>query len=365
MAGLAWFDFIRRVWNTATDAVRVEQTGTPPLASGAATEATLGDIESLIASGLTITSITGEVDLSSAGASRSITASSQTLSVTPAAYVGTVAITIDGTYAGVNIAFEATIDGAVWFAVQARRSDSATIETTSGALTNTNRMWLVSCAGVDQFRLRSTAYTSGTAFVNIRALQGGSHPVVTEGNSSAIATSLDTIDDAIKTDDAAFTPGTTKVMMAGFQADETSTDSVDEGDAGTPRMTLDRKLIVTVQPHTSGGWDTFLATSSDGATALTNSAQAIKASAGKFGGYYIYNPNTAATYVHIYNVASGSVTVGTTNPKLTFVIPAGSAANLELVNGATFDTAMSCAATTTGGGNTAPTTALEANFYFK
>lgn len=33
-------------------------------------------------------------------------------------------------------------------------------------------------------------------------------------------------------DDAAFTPGTTKVDMAGYQADETATDSVDEGDAG-------------------------------------------------------------------------------------------------------------------------------------
>jgi hypothetical protein len=45
---------------------------------------------------------------------------------------------------------------------------------------------------------------------------------------------------AHKTDDAAFTPGTTQVVMAGFEADEASTDAVDEGDAGAARMSLKR-----------------------------------------------------------------------------------------------------------------------------
>jgi hypothetical protein len=166
-------------------------------------------------------------------------------------------------------------------------------------------------------------------------------------------------------DDAAFTPGTSKVMPIAFQADEGSTDSVDEGDAGAARMTLDRKQIVTVQPHTAGGWDTFMATSGDSSTALTNSAQAIKASAGKLGGWYIYNPNSSAAYVVVYNVASGSVTVGTTAAKWIMAIPATSAANLEMVNGITFDTAIAVAATTTATGNTAPSTALEANFLYK
>jgi hypothetical protein len=190
----------------------------------------------------------------------------------------------------------------------------------------------------------------------------GTFAVQVDGNA---LTALQLIDDPVLADDAAFTPATSKVMMAGFQADESSTDSVDEGDAGAARMTLDRKLIATIQPHTAGGWDTFMASSGDGSTALTNSAQAVKASAGKLGGWYIYNPNSSATYVIIYNVASGSVTVGTTNPKLVLCIPATSAANLELVNGITFDTAISVAATTTGGGNSAPSSALEANFFYK
>lgn len=190
-------------------------------------------------------------------------------------------------------------------------------------------------------------------------------PRVTHASDDPVTTSVQLIDDAIVADDAAFTPATTKVNMAGFFADETSTDSVNEGDGGAARMTLDRKQIVTVAPSaTTEGWLTANMTSGDTFTALTNSAQAIKASAGKFGGYFIYNPNASATYVIVYNVASGSVTVGTTTPKLVFCIPATSGANLELVNGITFDTAMSVAAATTGGGNSAPSTALEAMFWY-
>jgi hypothetical protein len=44
-------------------------------------------------------------------------------------------------------------------------------------------------------------------------------------------------------DDAAFTVGTTEVNPAGYLADETATDSVDEGDIGAPRMTLNRRPI--------------------------------------------------------------------------------------------------------------------------
>lgn len=48
-------------------------------------------------------------------------------------------------------------------------------------------------------------------------------------------------------DDAAFTVGTSKVQPAGFLADETATDSVDEGDIGAARMTLDRKQHVVAE----------------------------------------------------------------------------------------------------------------------
>lgn len=188
---------------------------------------------------------------------------------------------------------------------------------------------------------------------------------VVQENGSAL-TALQLIDDTVFTDDTStHTPATTKVIGIGMVADEASTDSVNEGDIGMPRMTLDRKVVVTVQPNTANGLSVFNATSSDGATALTNTAQAIKASAGQVYGWYIYNPNATAQFVQFYNTAAGSVTVGTTNPLFMLTIPATAGANVEFTNGITFSNAgFSCAATSTAGGNGAPTTALDAVIFY-
>jgi hypothetical protein len=63
-------------------------------------------------------------------------------------------------------------------------------------------------------------------------------------NSASALTALQLLDDAIFTDDAAFTPGSSKLIVVGAQCDDDSTDSVNEGDAGALRMTLERKLRV-------------------------------------------------------------------------------------------------------------------------
>jgi hypothetical protein len=183
--------------------------------------------------------------------------------------------------------------------------------------------------------------------------------------TGAVSGALDTADKASLVDDAAFTPATSRVVMVGFEADEASIDSVDEGDAGAARMTLDRKVIVTPQPHTSGGLTTFMASGSDGSSILVATAQAVKASAGQLYGYYLYNPEAAVTFVHFYNTAAASVTVGTTNPLFTLQVPATSAANLMFTHGVTFSNAgWSIAATTTAGGNTAPATGVSATIWY-
>ena len=163
--------------------------------------------------------------------------------------------------------------------------------------------------------------------------------------------------------------GITNALPAGTNAigKLAANSGVDIGDVDVTSIAAGTNLVgdVDIQPRATGGWSVGNYTSGDTYTALTNGAQVIKASAGKFGGYYIYNPNTAATYVFIYNIAAASVTVGTSTAKLVFCIPASSGANLELLAGIPFDTAMSIAAATTGGGNTAPTTALECMVFFK
>lgn len=143
-------------------------------------------------------------------------------------------------------------------------------------------------------------------------------------------------------DDTAFTPATSKVRAIGCMADETSTDSVDEGDVGVPRMTLDRKQIVTDYPSATGeGLDIFRSID------LDESEEDIKGSAGKLYGYYMFNAHSATLFVKFYNATAANTTVGTTTPIMTIPVPAGAAANCHFNKGIAFATAL-CAACTTG-----------------
>lgn len=197
---------------------------------------------------------------------------------------------------------------------------------------------------------------------NTPTLQAGSTTTVTQ----ATGTNLHTV-----VDSGTITAVTaiTNALPAGTNAigKLSANSGVDIGDVDVTSISAGTNLIgdVDIQPRTAGGWSVGNFTSGDTFTALTATAQVIKGSAGKFGGYYIYNPNATATYVILYDIAAASVTVGTSTPKLVFCIPATAGANLELLAGIPFGTAMSIAATTTGGGNTAPSTALEAIIFYK
>jgi hypothetical protein len=153
-------------------------------------------------------------------------------------------------------------------------------------------------------------------------------------------------------DDAAFTPGTSRVMPMGMQADETATDSVDEGDVGAPRMTLDRKQIVTTYAHAAAG----------GATPFRNidvdeSEDDVKTSAGKLFSIHVMNLAATKRFLKIYDSVAATVVVGTTVPVLEFPIPtmadtngAGFVMNFG-THGCQFATGI-CIAATTGLGHT-------------
>lgn len=55
----------------------------------------------------------------------------------------------------------------------------------------------------------------------------------------------------VKLDDSAFAIGTDSVSVSGYLADETTPDSVDEGDVGAARMTLDRKQLFVLVDATT------------------------------------------------------------------------------------------------------------------
>lgn len=133
-------------------------------------------------------------------------------------------------------------------------------------------------------------------------------------------------------------------------------------DPTTHRIFVDSIGTGTTTP---GGLSIANFTSGDTYTALTSTAQVIKASAGNLYGYYMYNPNATATYVLVYNIAAASVTVGTSTASLVFCLPEGAAANVNFPIPIPFsNTGWSIAAATTGGGNSAPSTPLEVMIYY-
>lgn len=118
-------------------------------------------------------------------------------------------------------------------------------------------------------------------------------------------------------DDAAFTPATSRVLPAGFFADETATDSVDEGDIGAARITLDRKQIVTPYVHAAAGGTTNYTALS---TAAVLTAE-IKSSAGKVFSLECFNINAAARFVRLYNQTGAPASTDTANVVWQGVIP--------------------------------------------
>lgn len=227
---------------------------------------------------------------------------------------------------------------------------------------------------------RVTIASDNTAF-SVNAASAGSvaidaalsgNPIITGGRASTAtptAMSADndvqavwltrtgaTVIDGALVDDSAFTPGTTRVIAIGHQADETATDSVDEGDIGTPRMTLDRKVIVTPYAHAGGGYTPVSTVS-----AASTNATSLKGSAGTVGAVTVTNVNAAMRYLKFYNKATAP-TVGTDTPVYVIPLPgntAGAGATVDFPCGLSFTTGIAWALTT--GATVADTGAVAAS----
>lgn len=117
-------------------------------------------------------------------------------------------------------------------------------------------------------------------------------------------------------------------------------------------------FLVTQTPATAGGLTIASGT-------IGNTATSIKGTAGQVYGWYIYNSNASVSYVQFYNVASGSVTPGTTGPTFSIGIPATSGANVHFNSGIAFGTAITIAITTTRSGGTSPGSTVDYNVFYK
>ena len=113
-------------------------------------------------------------------------------------------------------------------------------------------------------------------------------------------------------DDSVFTVATTQVIPSGYFADETAPDSVDEGDIGAARMTLDRKqLFVLVDATTDSQRLEITASGNASVNISEQTLTAVKVSKDSSANseanpIYVYTVNTVTSgnEVHDYDTAA-------------------------------------------------------------
>jgi len=170
----------------------------------------------------------------------SITTSSTSITATDLTGVGSATVQISGTHAGINMIFEGTADGTTFFPIQGQNQSTGVL-TTAGATgvipSNTTVVWTVSpLLGQSQFRVRSTAFTSGSGAIVIHpSTQFVGLPVATQAVSGAVTTTGTTTVSAnagtfaaganstLKAEDAAHASGDLGIMSLAVRNDNAAT----------------------------------------------------------------------------------------------------------------------------------------------
>jgi len=213
----------------------------------------------------------------------------------------------------------------------------------------------------------NTAQLAGTAVsVNNGTTDAGTQRVTLSSDSTGqvkLATGANTIGalSANQSVNTAQVAGTTTDTNSGNKSAGTQRIVI-----ATDQPALTNALLVTPTPGTTGGWSKWSTPQNNSNAALVATAGGVqvKGSAGTFGGYFCYNPNSTVTYLQVFDLAT-SVTLGTTRPDLVFGIPANSATNLEITLGINMANAIKIAATTTASGSTAPGTGMDVTIFYK
>lgn len=101
-----------------------------------------------------------------------------------------------------------------------------------------------------------------------------------------------------------------------------------------------------------------------------NTAQVITSEPGILWSLEVSNPNAEDAFFQLFDLATGDVTVGTTTPRLSLIVPAGDgtksgAMDKTFIHGTEFNIAITYACTTTAIGNGDPTTGLVVNAWYQ
>lgn len=195
------------------------------------------------------------------------------------------------------------------------------------------------------------AYTDGTNFSFALPLL--------DNTGAVIAPATSTLQTTANTSLASVVTNTANIPAKGSATSANSTPVVIASDQTA--------VPVSQAANTTGGTSTYAAVGGTGNALLTNTATAVKTSAGNLYGVNFVNTGAAVAYVQVFDLATGSVTLGTTVPKLSFWVPAGGSWEEKFTGEAkiSFASAITVAATTTATGSTAPGTGILANIVYK
>lgn len=233
----------------------------------------------------------------------------------------TLQVTKPSAFSG-TIAFEGTVDGTNWFSVLGNPVPSG-----SGVTTATDAgVWLFNVAGLTQFRVRCSAYTSGGLNANMRAVEsggasgsggGGGAVTVADGANVALGTTTDAAQtDATQTGTiVAFLKGVVKVLADVWN----STDNYLKVSLATliSGEDLTNNVLGMIFKPTSSS--SYAPSSKWSLNATTDS---VKTSAGILFAVHARNENASPRYLMVFNKASAPAAADT--PVITKMIPAGS-----------------------------------------
>ena len=249
-------------------------------------------------------------------------------------------------------AFGMLWDGATWDRMPGSSADGVTVN-----LGTNNDVTVTGSVTVD-----GSGVTQPVSAASLPLPTGAS----TAANQSTIIGHVDGIEGLLTTIDADTSSMTTNLAtVAGAVAGtEMQVDLVGPIPAGTNNIGDVDIASIAAGTNVIGDVGISGARTSGGTTMYRNidvdeTEDAVKASAGQV--YWIHCVTIDATpvYLHFYNATVASVTVGTTTPDLTFLVPTSGNSNgagftLSIPSGIAFSTAITVAATTTVGGSAGP-----------
>jgi hypothetical protein len=132
------------------------------------------------------------------------------------------------------------------------------------------------------------------------------------------------------------------------KVDDTSPESAGEGVERIVRTTPTGEVPVVLTRDSANAGATIFQKES-----LVGTVVAVKASAGVMYGLQIVSSNGSAAFIQIFDLATGSVTLGTTEPGMQVRVAANTHVSVPIpAVGVEFGTAISIASTTAASGDT-------------